>query len=102
MSKLKVVVFDNHLQQPIGQTATFICSHLIDSSGVHPSAVQTLPSGHWVGSHHGVDGAEIAAYIVWRTTGLYMNLRLLLLGRLVVTWLRKCGRQGLQKSPIRG
>ena len=81
MPQLRVMFFNDHLQEVIVQPSAFIGGHVVDALHVVPDSVQAFPPRDGIGAHDRVDSRERLADVVGGSARLGVKLEALLTSR---------------------
>jgi hypothetical protein len=102
MSQLRIVLFYNHLKEPIVQAPAFVRRQVVDLFDMIPYGKQAFPPGDGVGAHHRVNGTKGSTDIVWRPTRLCIELKSLFSSGNWESRLAEGGGQAFEESAVRG
>lgn len=100
MTKLRVVLLNDHLQEPVLQSATLIGCYVVDLRNVVTYREEALPSRHRVGSHHWMGRCQGCADIVGRATRRRVQFEALFACNRRKTGLRECCREGFEEFAV--
>lgn len=102
VAKLRVVLLDDHLQEPILQPAALVGRHVVDLRHVVAHGEEALPARHGVCPHHGVRCCQGRADVVGRAPRRGVQLEALFASDCGQTGLGECRREGLEEPAVGG
>jgi hypothetical protein len=100
VTKLRVVLLNDHLQEPVLQPATLVGRYVVDLRYVVAHGEEALPSRHGVRSHHWMGRCQGRANVVRRAAWRGVQFEALFARNRRETGLGKCRREGFEESAV--
>lgn len=101
VAHLQIVILDNELDKPIKRALTLLLGQLVDLLHVVSNTEYRLPAGHRVGPDNWMDGLQSRPDILWSTSRLVVQLKVICLRSSVEVRLRVRSRELIEELLIR-
>jgi hypothetical protein len=102
MTELRIVLLDNHLQEPILQPVALVGRHVVDLRYVVAHGEKALPARHGVSAHHGVSRCQGRPDVVRRAARRGVQFEALFAGDGWEAGLGEGCCEGFKEGAVRG